>query len=37
MQGGFLCLGHTESISRASPYFAAVRYDDAIVYRRTQA
>jgi chemotaxis protein methyltransferase CheR len=32
--GGFLCLGHTESMTRISDRFELVRFDDAIVYRR---
>jgi chemotaxis protein methyltransferase CheR len=32
--GGFLCLGHSESMSRISDRFAVVRLKDAIVYRR---
>jgi chemotaxis protein methyltransferase CheR len=32
--GGFICLGHTESMSRISPLFEVARYADAIVYRR---
>jgi len=32
--GGFICLGHTESMSRISPLFEARRFDDAIVYQR---
>jgi chemotaxis protein methyltransferase CheR len=32
--GGFLCLGHTESMARISDRFELVRFDDAIVYRR---
>ena len=32
--GGFLCLGHTESMSRISPLFEVCRYNDAIVYQR---
>jgi chemotaxis protein methyltransferase CheR len=32
--GGYICLGHTESMSRISPLFEVCRYDDAIVYRR---
>ncbi len=32
--GGFLCLGHTESMSRISPLFEVCRYSDAIVYQR---
>jgi chemotaxis protein methyltransferase CheR len=32
--GGFLCLGHSESMSRISPLFDVCRYSDAIVYQR---
>ena len=32
--GGYLCLGHTESMSRISDRFELARFDDAIVYRR---
>ncbi len=32
--GGFLCLGHSESIRRLSDRFDMVRFPDAIVYRR---
>ena len=32
--GGFLCLGHTESMSRISSRFATRRFEDAIVYER---
>jgi chemotaxis protein methyltransferase CheR len=32
--GGFLCLGHTESMSRISGRFTTARFPDAIVYRR---
>ncbi len=32
--GGFICLGHTESMSRISPLFDVRRFDDAIVYQR---
>ena len=32
--GGFICLGHTESMSRISPLFDVRRYADAIVYQR---
>jgi chemotaxis protein methyltransferase CheR len=32
--GGFICLGHTESMSRISPLFEVCRFADAIVYRR---
>ncbi|MVA12181.1 protein-glutamate O-methyltransferase CheR [Agrobacterium vitis] len=31
--GGYVCLGHTESMSRISETFEAVRFPDAIVYR----
>jgi chemotaxis protein methyltransferase CheR len=34
LPGGYLCLGHTESMSRISPLFEVCRYSDAIVYRR---
>lgn len=34
LPGGFLCLGHTESMSRISPLFDVCRYSDAIVYQR---
>ncbi|QAY75899.1 protein-glutamate O-methyltransferase CheR [Sphingosinicella sp. BN140058] len=33
--GGYLCLGHTESMSRISDAFEMRRFDDAIVYRRS--
>ena len=32
--GGFLCLGHSESMARISDRFAMARLDDAIVYRK---
>lgn len=32
--GGFVCLGHSESMSRISPLFAVRRFADAIVYQR---
>ncbi len=32
--GGFICLGHAESMSRISPLFEVCRFADAIVYRR---
>jgi chemotaxis protein methyltransferase CheR len=32
--GGFLCLGHSESMSRISPLFTVCRYSNAIVYQR---
>lgn len=31
--GGYICLGHTESMSRISETFEPVRFPDAIVYR----
>ncbi len=34
LPGGFICLGHTESMSRISPLFTAARFADAIVYQR---
>lgn len=35
--GGFICLGHTESMSRISDRFAIRRFPDAIVYQRPPA
>jgi chemotaxis protein methyltransferase CheR len=32
--GGFICLGHTESMSRISSLFDACKFADAMVYRR---
>lgn len=32
--GGFICLGHTESMSRISPLFTVARFPSAIVYQR---
>jgi chemotaxis protein methyltransferase CheR len=32
--GGFICLGHTESMSRISPLFDVRHFADAIVYQR---
>jgi chemotaxis protein methyltransferase CheR len=32
--GGFICLGHSESMSRISPLFEVCRFSEAIVYRR---
>jgi chemotaxis protein methyltransferase CheR len=32
--GGFICLGHTESMSRISSLFEVRRYADAIVYQK---
>jgi chemotaxis protein methyltransferase CheR len=34
LPGGFLCLGHTESMNRISPLFEVRRFSDAIVYQR---
>ncbi|KRB49222.1 chemotaxis protein CheR [Rhizobium sp. Root708] len=34
--GGYVCLGHTESMSRISETFEPVRFPDAIVYRETR-
>lgn len=34
--GGYVCLGHTESMSRITETFEAVRFPDAIVYRETE-
>jgi chemotaxis protein methyltransferase CheR len=35
--GGFICLGHSESMSRISPLFSVCRFPDAIVYQRPEA
>ncbi len=32
--GGFICLGHSESMSRISPLFTARRFPDGIVYQK---
>ena len=34
LPGGYICLGHTESMSRISPLFEVRRYADAVVYQR---
>ncbi|MGH8202022.1 MAG: CheR family methyltransferase [Steroidobacteraceae bacterium] len=34
LPGGFICLGHTETMSRISPLFNVRRFADAIVYQR---
>jgi chemotaxis protein methyltransferase CheR len=34
--GGFVCLGHSESMSRISPLFEVCKYPEAIVYRRPE-
>jgi chemotaxis protein methyltransferase CheR len=36
LPGGYICLGHTESMSRISSLFDVCRYADAIVYRKPQ-
>lgn len=35
LPGGFICLGHAESMSRISPLFEVARFADAIVYQRS--
>ncbi len=35
--GGFICLGHSESMARISDRFETHRFEDAIVYRRPVA
>jgi chemotaxis protein methyltransferase CheR len=35
--GGFLCLGHSESMSRISGRFEVRRFEDAVVYQRPEA
>ena len=35
--GGYICLGHSESMSRISPLFSVSRFPDAIVYQRPEA
>ena len=34
--GGYICLGHTESMSRITPLFEVRRFPDAIVYQRPE-
>ena len=34
LPGGFLCLGHTESMSRISDRFIARRFEDAVVFQK---
>lgn len=34
LPGGFICLGHSESMSRISPLFEVRRFADAIIYQR---
>ncbi|MDO9412621.1 MAG: protein-glutamate O-methyltransferase CheR [Pseudolabrys sp.] len=35
--GGYICLGHSESMSRISPLFNVARFPDAIVYQKPEA
>jgi chemotaxis protein methyltransferase CheR len=35
--GGYICLGHSETMSRISPLFSVCRFPDAIVYQRPEA
>jgi|SRR5262245_61838929 len=35
--GGFICLGHSETMSRISSLFRVCRYADAIVYQKPEA
>ncbi|MGE5159635.1 MAG: CheR family methyltransferase [Gemmatimonas sp.] len=35
--GGYICLGHSESMSRISPLFDVCRFPDAIVYQKPEA
>jgi chemotaxis protein methyltransferase CheR len=35
--GGYICLGHSESMSRISPLFRVARFPEAIVYQRPEA
>jgi chemotaxis protein methyltransferase CheR len=34
--GGYICLGHSETMSRISPLFQVCRFPDAIVYQRPE-
>jgi chemotaxis protein methyltransferase CheR len=34
--GGFICLGHSETMSRISPLFRVSRFPDAIVYQKPE-
>jgi chemotaxis protein methyltransferase CheR len=34
--GGFMCLGHSESMSRISERFVTRRFPEAIVYQRPE-
>jgi chemotaxis protein methyltransferase CheR len=35
--GGYICLGHSETMSRISPLFRVCRFSDAIVYQRPES
>jgi chemotaxis protein methyltransferase CheR len=35
--GGYICLGHSETMSRISPLFSVCRYPEAIVYQRPES
>jgi chemotaxis protein methyltransferase CheR len=35
--GGYICLGHSESMSRISPLFRVCQFPDAIVYQKAEA
>ncbi len=35
--GGYICLGHSETMSRISPLFGVCRFPDAVVYQRPEA
>ncbi len=35
--GGYICLGHSETMSRISPLFDVCRFPEAIVYQRPEA
>jgi chemotaxis protein methyltransferase CheR len=34
--GGYICLGHSETMSRISPLFSVCRFPDAIVYQKPE-
>jgi chemotaxis protein methyltransferase CheR len=34
--GGYICLGHSESMSRISPLFQVCRFPDAIIYQKPE-
>ncbi len=35
--GGYICLGHSETMSRISPLFSVCRFPEAIVYQKPEA